>query len=67
MLNGNDGKGGYKGGGHNVERINKEMIVAEILQALAGSLGILLTLPLTSATCAVIYYKIGEEKKNASC
>lgn len=37
--------------------INKEMIVAEILQALAGSMGMLLTLPLTSAVCAVIYYK----------
>ncbi|MBE6771440.1 MAG: YibE/F family protein [Ruminococcaceae bacterium] len=40
----------------NIEQvINKEMIVAEILQALAGSLGILLTLPLTSAVCSVIY------------
>ncbi len=37
--------------------INKEMIIAEILQALAGSLGMLLTLPLTSAVCAAIYYK----------
>ncbi len=36
--------------------VNKEMIVAEILQALAGSMGMLLTLPLTSAVCAVIYY-----------
>lgn len=41
--------------------INKEMIIAEILQALAGSLGMLLTLPLTSAVCAAIYYK-KEEK-----
>lgn len=40
----------------NIEQvINKEMIVAEILQALAGSLGILLTLPLTSAVCSVVY------------
>ena len=46
--------------------INKEMIVAEILQALAGSLGMLLTLPLTSAVCAAIYYN-REERKNASC
>ncbi len=37
--------------------INKEMIIAEILQALAGSMGMLLTLPLTSAVCAAIYYK----------
>ncbi len=41
--------------------INRELIVAEILQALAGSMGMLLTLPLTSAVCSVIYYK-REEK-----
>ncbi len=37
--------------------INKEMIIAEILQALAGSMGMLLTLPLTSAICAAVYCK----------
>ena len=37
--------------------VNKEMIVAEILQALAGSMGMLLTLPLTSAVCAAVYSK----------
>lgn len=37
--------------------LNKEKIIAEILQALAGSMGMLLTLPLTSAVCAVIYYR----------
>lgn len=36
--------------------INREIIIAEILQALAGSMGMLLTLPLTSAICSVIYY-----------
>lgn len=41
--------------------INREIIIAEILQALAGSMGMLLTLPLTSAICSVIYYK-KEEK-----
>lgn len=42
----------------NIEQvINKEVIIAEILQALAGSMGMLLTLPLTSAICAVIYYR----------
>ncbi len=45
--------------------INKEMIIAEILQALAGSMGMLLTLPLTSAVCAVIYDK-KEVRENAS-
>lgn len=37
--------------------INKEMIIAEILQAIAGSIGMLLTLPLTSAVCATVFYK----------
>lgn len=37
--------------------INKEKIIAEILQALAGSMGMLLTLPLTSFICALIYYR----------
>jgi uncharacterized membrane protein len=42
----------------NIEQvINKEMIIAEILQALAGSMGMLLTLPLTSAVCVAVYYK----------
>lgn len=36
--------------------VNRELIVAEILQALAGSMGMLLTLPLTSAVCSVMYY-----------
>lgn len=35
--------------------LNREMIVVEILQALVGSLGLLLTIPLTSAVCATIY------------
>ncbi len=50
----------------NIEQvINKEVIIAEILQALAGSMGMLLTLPLTSAICAVIYYR-KEGSVNAS-
>lgn len=48
----------------NIEQvINKEIIIAELLQALAGSMGMLLTLPLTSAVCAAIYY--GRSKINA--
>ena len=38
--------------------VNRELIIAEILQALAGSIGMLLTLPLTSAVCSVLYYRI---------
>ncbi len=43
--------------------INKEIIVAEILQALVGSLGMLLTLPLTSFVCSVVYNR--KVKKDA--
>ncbi len=46
--------------------INKELIVAEVLQALAGSMGMLLTLPLTSAICAIIYYKNKGGNANAT-
>lgn len=47
--------------------INKEMIIAEILQAIAGSMGMLLTLPLTSAVCATLFYsKSKEADKNAA-
>ncbi|MBR2867548.1 MAG: YibE/F family protein [Clostridia bacterium] len=54
----------------NLEQVvNKEMIIAEILQALAGSMGMLLTLPLTSAVCAAMYYKNspGRGDGNADC
>ena len=34
---------------------NREMILVEILQALVGSFGILLTIPLTSLVCSLLY------------
>lgn len=34
---------------------NTEMILVELLQAVAGSLGILLTIPLTSIICGILY------------
>lgn len=37
--------------------LNRELVVVEILQALIGSLGILLTMPLTALICAVLYSK----------
>ncbi len=47
--------------------INREVIIAEILQALAGSMGMLLTLPLTSAICSIVYYKTEKgNDKNAA-
>ena len=36
---------------------NSEMILVELLQAVAGSLGILLTIPLTSLVCGILYRK----------
>jgi len=42
---------------------NSEMIVVEILQALAGSLGILFAMPLTAFFCSVIYLKEKKEIK----
>lgn len=37
------------------ELLNRELIIVEILQALIGSLGILLTMPLTALVCAALY------------
>lgn len=39
------------------ELLNREMIIAELLQALIGSTAILLTIPLTSIVCATFYTK----------
>jgi uncharacterized membrane protein len=36
---------------------NMEMIVVEILQALAGSLGILFAMPLTAVICSAVFLK----------
>ena len=41
--------------------LNMEMIVVEILQALAGSFGILFTMPLTSFFCSTIFLKDKEK------
>lgn len=38
-----------------LELMNKEMIVVEILQALIGSFGILVTIPVTSLLCAYLF------------
>ncbi len=42
---------------------NSEMILVELLQAVAGSLGILLTIPLTSVVCGVLYRSEDEKTK----
>jgi len=38
-----------------LELLNKEMIVVEILQSLVGSIGILVTIPITSLICAYLF------------
>ncbi len=43
------------------ELLNREMIIAELLQALIGSCAILLTIPLTSLVCAAFYTKKKKE------
>lgn len=42
--------------------LNKEFVVVEILQALAGSMGILLTIPLTSIASSLLYKKVHNEE-----
>ena len=44
--------------------LNREMIVVEILQALVGSTGMTLTIPLTSLICAIVYCKINDPSTN---
>lgn len=38
-----------------IELLNKEMIIVELLQIIVGSFGLLLTIPLTSFICSLIY------------
>ena len=45
----------YNFGTSPIQLFNYESLVIEILCILVGSLGILFTLPLTSAVCALIY------------
>ncbi len=45
------------------ELLNKEKIIMEIMQALVGSLGILLTIPFTAFICGIWYQKVGISKR----
>ena len=42
---------------------SREKIVAELLQALVGSIGILLTIPLTAVVSAALYTNFGFKRK----
>lgn len=46
-----------------VDLFNREMIVVECLQALAGSIGILMALPFTALICAALFQKKEESLK----
>lgn len=48
-----------------LELMNKEMIVVDVLQALVGSFGILLTIPLTSTVCALLFRNAQKRKAAA--
>lgn len=41
---------------------NREMIASEILQAIAGSIGIILAIPATAVFCGVVYIKFKSKK-----
>jgi len=43
-----------------MELFNREMIVVEILRAIVGSFGMLLTIPLTAGICSWLYTKSGK-------
>lgn len=49
-----------------LELLNKEMIVVEILQSLVGSIGILITIPLTSLVCAYLFSERIKSEENYS-
>lgn len=42
---------------------NSEMIIVELLNAIAGSFGILLTIPMTSIICGILYADSGDKKR----
>ena len=48
-----------------LELMNREMIVVDVLQALVGSFGILLTIPLTSLVCAILFRRSQKAREQA--
>lgn len=45
-----------------VELFNKERVIVEIMQALIGSIGILLTIPFTAFICSIVYRHLKKPK-----
>lgn len=52
--------------GSPADLLNSELIIVEILQALAGSIGILFTIPLTSVSCGILYNRMKQEPDQIS-
>lgn len=46
-----------------IELLNKERVIVEIMQALIGSIGILLTLPFTAFVASIIYKNLNNKKE----
>jgi uncharacterized membrane protein len=46
-----------------MELMNREFIIVELLQAVIGSFGILLTMPLTALICALLYSREGQGRR----
>lgn len=45
-----------------IELFNKERVIVEVMQALIGSIGILLTIPFTALVASIIYKKLKKKK-----
>ena len=43
------------------ELLNRELVIVELLQAVVGSMGILLTMPLTALVCALLFSRKSED------
>ena len=46
-----------------LDLLNREMVIVEMLQAIVGSMGILLTLPLTAFVAGILYSKKPDTKR----
>ena len=51
--------------GSSADLFNSELITVEILQALAGSIGILFTIPITALSCGILYNMADKKSEQA--
>jgi uncharacterized membrane protein len=45
-----------------VELVNMDLVATEIIRGLAGTVGLIITIPITAFTAAVLYHKFGSDK-----